>query len=280
MPHFSGADSPNKHFCLHIFHTHWERGCSLVVLLNRPMMSRSSRGRVKATAAHSGVEDLAEVALKHLKVKSFNFTTFAAGHWRAPGAGITHQSLHHWWWNRPPHPQICDCKKGATEDCLTCTVEIGQSPWNGSISQLSAYATVASVVDCVYFLPFDEIILYFCALFWTVLNICGILKGLIHDKVWNDNLLLHNNSLILFIQRIKKIIKLFCTKSMGFQKPFFSYERSNRHQTQEKMCCLFSTPWSSDFIQLDYTWSLVQHSSCLKLLPFEFIVLCTSVSSS
>uniref|UniRef100_A0A8C4H7X3 Uncharacterized protein n=1 Tax=Dicentrarchus labrax TaxID=13489 RepID=A0A8C4H7X3_DICLA len=40
-----------------------------LVLINRPVMSRSSHCRVEATAAHCRAEDLAGVASKYLKVK-------------------------------------------------------------------------------------------------------------------------------------------------------------------------------------------------------------------
>lgn len=54
---------------------------------------------------------------------------FSAGHWRAQGAGITHQSLRHRWWRRPPRPQICDWKYGTTKDWLTCLPSQNTNAW-------------------------------------------------------------------------------------------------------------------------------------------------------
>lgn len=66
----------------------------------------------KASAAHS------EEASHQSSWRSNGSTSrhFSAGHRRARGAGITHQSLRHWWWRRPPRPQICDWKDGTTRD--------------------------------------------------------------------------------------------------------------------------------------------------------------------
>lgn len=72
----------------------------------------------KASAAYS------EEASHQSSWRSNSSTSqhFSAGHWRARGGGITHQSLRHWWWRRPPCPQICDWKDRTTKDWLTCAV--------------------------------------------------------------------------------------------------------------------------------------------------------------
>lgn len=114
-----------------------------------------------------GFRILAEGALKYLKVKRIDLTTFAAGCWRPWGAGFAHQSLRHWWRRQPPHPQICDCEEGGNRRMFNLICE--DQSMSGSITTAKfCHFMSMIIIDCVYFglwednPPFLSIFVHFC----------------------------------------------------------------------------------------------------------------------